>query len=51
LLARGFETTVIAGLVESTLASSTTEVVLAGGRLTDVRRLRLSESGHKALER
>jgi hypothetical protein len=49
LLARGFEPTVIAGLVESTLATSTTEVVLAGSRPTDVRRLQLTDSGRRVL--
>jgi hypothetical protein len=49
LMAHGFESTVIAGLVESGLATLTTEVVLAGRRPVDVRRLRLSDSGRKAL--
>jgi hypothetical protein len=51
LMAHGFSSTVITGLVESWLATWTTEVVLAGGRPIDMRRLRLTDSGHKTLGR
>ena len=51
LMAHGFESTVIAGLVESGLANWTIEVVLAGDCPIDVRRLRLTDSGRNAMER
>ena len=51
LMAHGFESTVIAGLVESGLANWTIEVVLAGDRPIDVRRLRLTDSGRNTMER
>ena len=49
LMAYGFESTVIAGLVESGFATLTTEVVLAGRRPVDMKRLRLSDLGRKVL--
>ena len=49
LLARGFKSTVIAGLVESGLATSVTDRVWAGGRRVQVRWLRLTDDGRKTL--
>jgi hypothetical protein len=49
LLARGFESTVIAGLVESGLATSLTEHIWAGGYRVEVSWLRLTDAGRKAL--
>ena len=51
LLARGFKSTVIAGLVESGLATSITDRVWAGGRRVQVRWLRLTDDGRKTLGR
>jgi hypothetical protein len=51
MLAHGFTSTVIAGLVDAGLATSTTEPVLAGGRPVDVTRIRITYRGVLALER
>jgi hypothetical protein len=51
LLARGFKSTVIAGLVESGLATSVTDRIWAGGRQVEVRWLWLTDAGRKALGR
>jgi len=51
LLARGFKSTVVAGLVESGLATSTADRIWAGGRRVQVRWVRLTETGRKALRR
>ena len=48
LLAHGFTSAVIAGLVDTALATSTTEPILAGGRPVEVRWLWLTDSGRKA---
>jgi hypothetical protein len=51
LLARGFKSTVISGLLESGLATSVTERIWAGGRRVEVRWLRLTDAGRKTLRR
>jgi hypothetical protein len=51
LLAHGFTSALIAGLVDSGLATSTTERVLAGGRSVEVMRLRITDRGRVALQR
>jgi hypothetical protein len=51
LLARGFKSTVISGLVESGLATLVTERIWADGRRVEVMWLRLTPAGHKALTR
>ena len=42
LLAHGFTPSVIAGLVDTGLATSTTEPILAGGRSVEVTRIRIT---------
>jgi hypothetical protein len=51
LFARGFESTLIAGLVESGLVTSLTEHIWVGGHRVEVSWLRLTDAGHKALGR
>jgi hypothetical protein len=51
LFARGFESTVIAGLIESGLATSLTEHIWVGGHRVELSWLRLTDTGHKALGR
>ena len=51
LLANGFAATTIIRLVKSGLATSVTEHVWAGRRRVEVRWLRLTDAGRKALER
>ena len=51
LMAHGFKSTVITGLVESGLATLVRERIRAGGRRVEVRWLRLTDAGRKALER
>jgi hypothetical protein len=51
LFAHGFSDAVIAGLVDTGLATSTIERVLAAGRNVDVMRLRITDRGRLALER
>ena len=50
LLAHGF-TSAVAGLVDTALATSTTEPILAGGRPVEVTRIRITYRGRAALER
>jgi len=51
LLAHGFTSAVIAGLVDTALATSTTEPILAGGRPVEVTRISITYRGRVALER
>ena len=51
LLAHGFKSTVVIGLVKSGLANSVTERIWAGRCQVEVRWLWLTESGRKALGR
>jgi hypothetical protein len=51
LLARGFKSTVISGLVESGLATLVTERIWADGRRVDVKWLRLTDAGRRTLGR
>jgi hypothetical protein len=51
LFAHGFGATTIAGLVDSGLATSTTEKVWAGGRTVNVKRVRITPAGRVALMR
>ena len=51
LLAHGFTPLVIAGLVDTGLATSTTEPILAGGRPVEVTRISITYRGRAALER
>jgi hypothetical protein len=51
LLAHGFTPSVIAGLVDTGLATSTTEPILAGGRPVEVTRISITYRGRVALER
>ena len=51
LLAHGFTPSVIAGLVDTGLAASTTEPILAGGRPVEVTRIRITYRGRVPLER
>ena len=50
LLAHGFTSAMIAGLVHTELATSTTEPILAGGRPVEVTRIRIADRGLAALE-
>ena len=51
LLARGFKSTVISGLVESGLTTLVTERIWADGRRVEVRSLRLTDAGRSTLGR
>ena len=51
MLAHGITSRVIAGLVDTGLATSTTEPILAGCRPVVVTRIRITYRGHVALER
>jgi hypothetical protein len=51
LLAHGFTSAVIGGLLDTGLATSTTEPILAGGRRVEVTRIRITYRGYVALER
>ena len=51
LLAHGFTSAMIAGLVHTELATSTTEPILAGGRPVEVTRISITYRGRVALER
>ena len=51
LFAHGFAPTTITGLVDSGLATSTTEVTLAGGRPVPVTRVRITDAGRTTLKR
>ena len=54
LFAHGFTLAVLAGLVDTGLAISATERILVGGverRLVEVTWFRITDRGHKALER
>jgi hypothetical protein len=51
MLAHGFTSAVIAGLVDTALATSATEPILAGGRPVEVTRIRITYRGRVALER
>jgi hypothetical protein len=51
LAAHGFEATTIAGLVKSGFATSNADRVWAGRREVEVRWLRLTPAGRKALRR
>src|SRR6516225_597938 len=51
MLAHGFTPSVIAGLVDTGLATSTTEPILAGGRPVEVTRISITYRGRVALER
>jgi hypothetical protein len=51
LIAHGFAATTIAGLVDSGLATSTTERVWAGERSVKVTRITITDAGRGALER
>jgi hypothetical protein len=49
LLAHGFGLEVIVGVVRAGLAAAQAEPILAGGRAVDVSRVRITESGRRAL--
>jgi len=49
LLARGFKSTVISGLVESGLTTLVTERIWADGRRVEVRSLRLTDAERSTL--
>jgi hypothetical protein len=49
LSARGFDASMIAGLVNRGLATLTTEKVQAGGKLSVVAMVRITEAGRRAL--
>jgi hypothetical protein len=49
LLAHGFAVSTIGGLIDSGLATSTTEPILAGGRRVEVTRIRITDGGREAL--
>jgi len=51
LLAHGFTSAVIAELVDTGLATSIIEPILAGGRPVEVTRIRITYRGRAALER
>ena len=54
LLAHGFTTAVLTGLVDTALAISAIERILVGGvekRIVEVTWFRITDRGHKALER
>ena len=51
LLAHGFTSAVIAGLLDTGLATWTTEPILAGGRPVEVTRISITYRGRVALER
>ena len=51
LLAHGFTSAVIAELVDTGLATSIIEPILAGGRPVEVTRIRITYRGRVALER
>ena len=51
MLAHGFTTAVIAGLVDTGLATSIIEPILAGGRSVEVTRITITYRGRVALER
>ena len=51
LAAHGFSSAVISELIDSGLATSTTEVILADGRPVEVTRVRITDAGRAALER
>ena len=51
LLAHGFTPSVIAGLVDTGLATSTTEPILAGGRPVEVTRISITYRGRVAERR
>ena len=51
MLAHGFTSAVIAGLVDTALATSATEPILAGGRPVEVTRISISYRGRVALGR
>jgi hypothetical protein len=51
LLAQGFTSVLIAGLVDCELVTATTERVLVGQRAVEVMRVRITDRGRVALER
>jgi hypothetical protein len=51
LLAHSFTSAVIAGLLDTGLATSTTEPILAGGRPVEVTRIWITYRGHVVPER
>ena len=51
MLAHGFTSAVISGLLDTGLANSTTEPILAGGRPVEVTRISISYRGRVALGR
>ena len=51
VLAHGFDSDMIAGLVRAKLATARREIVKAGGKTVEVVRIRITDAGRKAIER
>jgi hypothetical protein len=49
MLAHGFQTAMLAGMVKAGFVTEAIDTVRAGARMIDVRRLRITEAGRKAL--
>jgi hypothetical protein len=50
LLAYGFDSDMIAGLVRAGLATARRETMRAGGKTTEVVRIRITDAGRRAIE-